>query len=96
MRRKATMALWLTCCAALLSACASDPQVKIKRVQPKIPTELRTPPPVPEPPAGEYTQADVARYLLDLTERLEACRDTHRTLVDLIDPKETDHDQSTQ
>jgi hypothetical protein len=65
-------------------------------VQPEIPAELRKPPPTPEPPTGKYTQADVARYLLDLTERLEACRDTHQTLVDLIDPKEADDDQPTQ
>jgi hypothetical protein len=62
--------------------------VRIKRVQPEIPEGLRTVPPLPDPPVGDdVTQRDVASYLLDVGEQYEACRDTHRTLVDLIDPE---------
>jgi hypothetical protein len=64
--------------------------VKIERVTPEIPAEIRKSPAIPEPPRGDVTQADVAGYILDLTERLEACRDRHRTLVNLIDAEKDD------
>lgn len=62
---------------ALLSACATpEPVERIVRVPQPVspPSALLRCQGAPVPPMGEYTQADVAAFVLDLSEAGEDCR----------------------
>jgi hypothetical protein len=59
----------------LLSACGPKAllQVKEKRIVVMPPEGLWYCPDIPEPPAGEYTQAEVADYVLRMYETHKVC-----------------------
>ncbi len=78
---------WLLSCLALLTACASEPEVrivtKVEVIRPTVPPSLTDCRPAPPVPVAE-TQADVAGYVLDLFDAHGDCRDKLRALVEIV------------
>jgi hypothetical protein len=79
MRRLPTTLLWLLCCAALSSGCASSPalprlftETRIER--PQVPAALLTCSDAPALPGEASTQRTVASYIADLAGAWEDCR----------------------
>lgn len=70
-------------CLALM-AC-SDPAPEPIYLTPTIPEPLRSCPDVPDLPVGEYTQKDVAVYVVRLAETLVVCEATLEGVLEIID-----------
>ncbi len=71
-----TMGLLPLCFAICLTACAQprlETRLQIERVT--VPAELLACEPQPEPPAGIYTQAAVATFIVDLADAGQDCRE---------------------
>lgn len=75
----------------LLSGCGHLPGIwnepPALKVCPIIPGALLDCPPAPEPPQGEMTQADVARYVIDLWASGEACRERLARVREIYSPE---------
>ena len=68
------MALWLLCCATLLSSCVSAPPPTVTQVERvKVPEELLACP-NPVLPESVTLQSQVALLLVDLQGALDECR----------------------
>lgn len=67
-------ALWLLCCAILLSACTGTPKTQVKVIKPEIPESLLSCDSAPAYPGADMTQRDVAKWAAGIWYAWQDCR----------------------
>lgn len=76
-------ALWLLCCAILLSACTGTPKTQVKVIKPEIPESLLSCDPAPSYPGADMTQRDVARWATGIWYSHADCRSKLKAVADI-------------